>query len=381
MIMDTRGPVRLSGLILFKYNLLDPLTLVSTCATYLLCLVIGRHLSALGFLTLFASIIWLFQRHIESYRSFRVTRRWVRALERDEELVSAFLAVNFIDDCKPARAVERHVDTYLWINRIINFFWPYLSHVVHHELNEFLAQSGSLAQSRVGLKRFLYALVRQLDANILAIEHCELGARAPFIKSLVVSNEGARNKTMVYDLDLAYEGNMNMSFICRYCCCCSSQVGFKDVFVHLKSRLMIGPIISEVPSVEAIAFSLLEQPAFGYKGIALVELAELKVAKRSIDRLIKDHLLYPKQIRLTAAELQAKMKERERSALEAAQQVARDGGSGGEFEEVSASPVGRPALGARILAQLAYFACICSNGCLRCCCQQERRRASERQGC
>lgn len=367
MTMRLQGPVRLSGVTLLKKNLLDPVIYIATSLTYLFCLAIGRHLSTVSFFVLFMGITWLIQRHIEAYRSFRITRKWTRTLEGDENFVHAFLLANFSNDYKSHRLPDHQTDTYLWINKIVNYFWPYLAHVVHHELNEFLAHPSLLMPGNVGLKRFIYAFIRQIDANIFAIEHCELGARAPFIKSLIVFDEGAKDKTLIYDLDLAYEGNMNMSFVCRYCCCCSSRMGFKDVFVHLRSRLMIGPIEEDKALIDAVSFSLLELPAFGYKGIALVELAELRMARRSINRLIKDHLLHPKQVRLTMAEL-------ERKLFGADERVVAESGPSCEDDLLT---LRRPPLTSRILARLTCLTCMCSNSCLRFC-QRERVRLAER---
>jgi hypothetical protein len=276
------------------------------------------------------------------------------------------------------------LDTYRWVNKMINFFWPYLSHVVHHELNEFLANSRAMARDGVGLKRLLYAFVKQVDANILAIERCELGSNAPYIKSIHVLDEvkpsDGKKSSLVYDLDLIYEGNMNISFICRYFCCCNSRLGLKDVFVHLSSRLIVGPIDSTKPTIEKFSFSLLKLPKFGYKGIALVELAELRLAKRSINRLIREHLLYPKTISLTLENLLESIKTRQQEEARQVSHPLRPVLSSIETSHNNNNCNNEEQLPwtTRLVARLLFCTCMCSNLCLRFCQDEKLNRDSQR---
>lgn len=376
-----QSEARLSSATLFKKNLLDPVIYISTSATYILCHLFARHASPATFLVIFGCLYWLLNRHIEAYRSFAVTRRWVRILETRGQAMDSFLGTFYA--CEPdisrdsltrRQDISHHQpsrDSFDWINKIISIFWPYLSHVVHHELNEFLRTSSALVRNQVGLKRLLYAFVQQIDANILAIEHCELGARAPFIKSLMVYDPIEQAKaSLVYDLDLAYEGNMSIVFICRYFCCCSSRMGLRDVFVHLKSRLALGPIDSAKPALEGISFSLLELPEFGYKGIALVELTQLKLAKRSINRLIREHVLYPKCVSIKMSEMEAKMKENAKAKAQQAKKKSTpdDQRAPNESSAINEQTgmTARLPWGTRLLARMMYFTCMCSNCCLRC---------------
>lgn len=402
--MVKREPVRVPGVILFERNLLDPVLLISTCIIYLFCcIILPSDASFVTFLVIFSLLCGLFNYHLESYRSFIRIRKCVRSLELDDKPALKDFLSSHLRYLKPGHVFEHPTggletafaaqqsetlenqqkalaknDTYRWANKMINFFWPYLSHVVHHELNEFLANSRSLVRTSVGLKRLLYAFFRQVDANILAIEHCELGSNAPHIKSIHVLDEGkdddASKRSLIYDLDLVYEGNMNISFICRYFCCCNSRLGLKDVFIHLSSRFIIGPIDSRRPSIEKFSFSLLKLPKFGYKGIALVELAELRIAKRSINRLIKEHILFPKVVSLTLEDLIENIKARQQ---EQAQQIVNQPGRIGSSQDNDQRTEQLPWT-TRILARLMFCTCMCSNFCLRCCQEEKLNRDSQR---
>jgi hypothetical protein len=400
--MVKQEPVRVSGAILFERNLLDPVQLISTSVIYLFCcIMLASDASYVKFLVIFSLFCGLFNYHLESYRSFERIRRSVYTMESaDKPALRAFLSSHlryvrpvhifehptdgFTDaftSPKVNSSDDQHTtaknDTYRWVNKMMKFFWPYLSHVVHHELNNFLVNSRGLARSKGGLKRLLYAFFKHVDANIMAIEHCELGTNAPCIKRIHVEDErrdglGLR-RSLIYDLDLNYEGNMNIALICRYCCCCTSRLGLKDVFVHLNSRLILGPIDSRFPSIERISYSLLKLPKFGYKGIALVELAELRLAKRSINRLIKEHLLYPTTISIDLKNLVNKLGKR--------QETVEDLHQPGRIESSNENQNNQPEYipwHTRFVARLMYSACICTNFCLRFC-QDERLNQESRR--
>lgn len=402
--MAKQEPVRLSGVLLFERNLLDLALLISTSSIYLFCCAtLNTDGSFVKFVAVFSSLCTLFNYHLESYRSFKTIRKCVHSLEADDKpALRAFLS-SHLRYLKPGHVFEypgdktefvlesrkcdefnnqKHPvkqDTYRWANKIIGFFWPYLSHVVHHELNEFLARSKVLATTEVGLKRMLYAFVKQVDANILSIERCELGSNAPYIKSIHVSDERQDKdnpkRSLVYDLDLIYEGNMNISFICRYFCCCDSRLGLKDVFVHMSSRLIVGPIDDQAAMIEKFSFSLLSLPRFGYKGIALVELARLKIARRSLNRLIKEHLLFPRRVSIATEDLLANTKKRQQEVLQeaATNQPGQMGTSNDSARGSQPSP-----WTTRLVARLMLGTCLCSNWCLNIC-QEERLNLDSRR--
>lgn len=411
--MVQHEPVRLSSVLLFGRNLLDPINLISTCAIYLLCnIILARSVSLVIFLLLFSLCCWLFHCHLESYRSFRLVKRYIKSLEaNDGPALKSFLA-NHLRYIYPNYAFEHPtsavvvprstiqsnlfrnkiklvvvaptaqanpIDSYRWANKMISFFWPYLSHVVHHELNEFLRNSSMLVRNAIGLKRFFFAFLRQVDANIIAVEHCELGSNAPYIKNIHVLDEDQDDETrgsLVYDLDLVYEGNMNISFICRYFGCCNSRLGLKDVFVHLSPRIIIGPIDHRVPTIKQFSLSLLTLPKFGYKGIALVELAELKLARRSINRAIKDHLLYPKTISMTLEEIVEIIRNRRRQQEQQQVHEANENRPG-VLDDQSESL--RLPWTTRLVARLMFCTCICSNYCLRFCQEEKLLNESSRR--
>lgn len=417
-ILNSAEPYRVSGYALFKRNLLDPTLHTSVCIVYLLSKLLTRNSNQLSFVVLFIFIFALINHHIESYRSFVIVEKSVNKLSNDYELRKKFLSTHLgydprskrnkqaLDDgriemhklektsasqstgqhrqqrrqghessrmatalpmVEPETIDEQTKDSFRWINRIIIFFWPYLSHLIHFELNEFFKdkiESGSMARSEEGTKRLFYAIIRQLDTNVLVIEKCQLGAQTPLIRNLSATegtitpppDAGKRvakktkkptkskrmvdlmglktvmsdlmsprseqqsigsdektnykqddHKTLVYNFDLVYNGDMDISVIYRYFCCCSSRVGLKDIFLHFNIQITLGPIRDEMPFIDEVSFTLLELPDFGYKGIALAELTELKIVKKLINRIIRDHLLHPRKVTVSLRELFAKL--------------------------------------------------------------------------
>lgn len=365
-------------------------------------------------------------------------------------------------------------DSFHWMNRIIKFFWPYLSHVIHYELNEFFREeidSGNLARSNEELKRLFYAILKQLDTNILVIERCQLGNQAPIIKDLSVSEEenslddkysieedkfiapgvevaggyqdtvsvktnklslrrgkvrnnkdkipgkqtsriesnnkqvgqkqqpeqqqstNKRGKLLVYNVNLEYNGDINIAIIYKYFCCLSSRFGLKDIFLHFKLRFILGPIKENIPFIDQVSFTLLELPEFGYKGIALAELAELKIVRSVINRLITKNLLYPRLVSVSLHELLDTLingpKTREqRKELKLRQQRKAENRAKKNLPESDGSrDKAEVSIWTRLYANTLLLGCICSNFLLRSCQStttddqsEEMGRAVERRG-
>lgn len=435
-IANSAEPHRVSSFNLLIWNLLDPTRHICTCILFLLCRYIVGETLSLSFLLLFASLIFVVNRHIDSYRSFVAINESVERLSSDYKLRKVFLGTHLGYDPKrrihvnqmqadasnlakresqtrpPEKIVsverpelidDKFIDSFHWINKIIAFFWPYLSHLIHFELNQFFRdqiESGSLGRSKDSLERLYYAILRQFNTNVLAIERCQLGDQSPFIKNLAcfrgnmitenrledvknatkvlvgatksvkiaktnqVHKRSPLGSTLVLNIDLEYNGDMDLSVIYRYLCCCSSRLGLKDVFLHFQLQIVFGPIKQDIPFIDQVSFTLLEKPEFGYKGIALVELAELRLVRNIINRLIADYLLYPRIVTVELSQLMGALingppvsAEWERNKAKLEESRRRTGGS---------SEPDVPLL-TRLTAKALLFGLCCSNFCLRSC--------------
>lgn len=363
---------------------------ITTIFSYLVARLAVQGLIA--FLIVFAIVFAIINYHIESYRRFQLVRAASDTLTNDDLQRQLFLLACM--EHNPLRSKKIHKeeqkrDTFRWINKIIATLWPYLSSVIHQELNEFFREqlrTGSLSRSTSGSKRLFYAILHQLDTNISSIEHCQLGDQWPIINDLRIMESSTqtlieghkvkskaalvrkKGKVLVCDIDLHYNGDMNLSVIYKYFCCCSSRFGLKDIFLHFKPRFVFGPISRRSPFIEEMALTLLQQPKFGYKGIALVELAELRLIRRMIYRLISEHVLQP---RVIVIEL-GRVIER---ALNGPPRARLDRSSGGPrrdiielkaTESVQESESTEPPLLTRLTARLLLCSCLCSNLFLRC---------------
>lgn len=367
-VLNSAEPYRVSSYAIFRRNLLDPALHLSVILIYVVCKLLTSN--KLSFLFLFTLIFLLVNHHFESYKSFVGVR-------------------HFISGDKFLKNLERkpRKDSFAWSNRIIAFFWPYLSRLLHQELNDFLKD-----QIEEGL---FYEIM-----DHLIIEKCQLGAQSPQIKNLSASP--GQDKTLVYNLNLVYNGDMNISMIYRYLGCCSSRVGLKDVFLHFNIRLTLGPILERgfvlrkgyIPSVEAIRLTLLELPDFGYKGIALAELAELKIVRKLINRLIRKYLLHPRQVtvelrklieaRLTHADKKTdkltSLSSKKSAAAAAEASSSRIETHPGKIEHSGERPPLSASAGAwtKLRANALICGCLGANFLLRCCqwCGHEQRNVS-----
>lgn len=408
---------RLSCIFLFKQNLCDFQLHIAILACFLVTrLIVGRPCeSVLAFLLVFGVFFYLVNQHMESYRNFKLVRGILETYPPDDVRLLSFLRVCLDRDTQYGRSVrgsldiasslplarqaqvgsavllqplEERQDTFGWLNRIIAFIWPYLSLVVHSELNKFFVKqikSGNLAQSEASSRRLLYAVVKQLDTNISCIEHCELGKQWPIINDLRVTESSTeqlvesnrpktksalsrkKGKVLICDIDLHYNGDVNISIIYKYFCCCSSRFGLKDIFLHFKPRIVLGPIGKRSPFVEELAFTLLQLPKFGYKGIAMVELAELRVVRRLINNLIVEHILQPRVLVVSLG----KLIERHLHGKPISRFSGNKPAASGDIikftkaDENSGSERRQPSFWTNITARMLLCSCMCSNVLLR----------------
>lgn len=419
-IINAAEPLRLSSVYLFQQSFFDSQLQLTVLICYLVTfLMLGNPLSRFCFfLIVFAIIFYLLSNHLESYRNFELVQNLLTTfssgsnqlnslicaclehdpMQRDIEKKSLLYTEYLSEQVQVHKAqridfVGEQPDTFRWLNTIIAFCWPYLSTIVHKELNEFFEtqiKNGTLANSKVGSKRLFYAIIKQLDTNISSIEHFQLGKQSPVINELRVFETSTPNlvdgkslisksaltrkygKVLICDLDLHYNGDVNISVIYKYFCCCSSRFGLKDVFLHFRPRIMIGPIGKRSPFVDELAFTLLQLPKFGYKGIAMVELAELKMMRRMINSLIRNHILQPRVLIfqlgraiesfLEGVEKTPRSRGKPRArcdVIKLAEQVKYHGG------DASKSQQHEPPFWTRMAARLLLCSCICSNFLLR----------------
>lgn len=230
-----------------------------------------------------------------------------------------------------------------------------MSEVIHQKLDEFFRSGSSMA--------------RAIISDVLVIEKCQLGHQTPMIKKLAVVEsssaqpESAPSKRMlVYNMNLVYNGDMVISILYRYLCCCASRVGLKDVFLHFKLQVAAGPL----PNIEQVSFTLLELPDFGYKGIALAELAELRMVRKLINRIIRDHLLHPRKVTLNLRELSESSKRRANKTVGGQSAAEQRQPPGGETT-LPSNVTSRVGFWKRIQTDALICGCMSANFLLRCC--------------
>lgn len=390
---DLTEAYRISGARLFHYHLLDRVFITSVAIAFALCrLVLGSCHSTL-FVLVFSGIVYGLNYHIEAYRSFLSVSRNVEMMMASDRMLQRFI-LSHSESIRPEvphpkLSGQRDVmDSFQWINKSIVFLWPSLSQLIHSQLDEFFekeVRSRSMAHDGRRMVRIIYAMLTQFDSRILTIEKFQLGRQSPEIKYLTVKETNSpesmdlttkrperipvqsrslkrkRKKTskfLVCDAHINYNGNMNLTMICRNSCCFNSRIGLEDVFLNFKFRVLVGPVSRRFPFIRKLSLTLMEKPDYGYKGIALVELAQLKIARRLINRAIKDHMLYPKMLSIDVAEFLSrsrKKSDRSKPVGTSASQLS------------TGQPIKETTWFTRCMARILIRGCMCSNWCLRIC--------------
>ncbi|KAK5863572.1 hypothetical protein PBY51_000595 [Eleginops maclovinus] len=168
-----------------------------------------------------------------------------------------------------------------WLNKILQQAWPFIGQYLEKLLVETIAPS--IRASSIHLQTLSFTKVN-------------LGDKALKVVGVKAHTEHDKRQVML-DLDLSYAGDVEINVeIKKYFC----KAGVKGVQLHGKLRVILEPLIGDVPLVGAITIFFIRKPKLDINWTGLTNLLDIPGLNAMSDTMIMDaiasHLVLPNRL-------------------------------------------------------------------------------------
>ncbi|XP_041766935.1 extended synaptotagmin-2 isoform X1 [Anopheles merus] len=205
------------------------------------------------------SVAWLITPVIlsvarESWRKTNDTRRSVAkasALANDKEVILARL------HDLPAWVFFPDVERCEWLNRILKQVWPNANFYAKNLIKESIEPN--IQQALAGYK-----------LNGFKFDRMILGTIPPRIGGVKVYDKNVSRNEIIMDLDLFYAGDCDISFALS-----GLRGGIKDFQIHGTVRVIMKPLISQMPLIGGLQIFFLNNPNIDFNLVGVVDLLDM----------------------------------------------------------------------------------------------------------
>lgn len=205
------------------------------------------------------SVAWLITPVIlsvarEQWRTKNETRRNVAkasALASDKEVILARLGD------LPAWVFFPDVERCEWLNRILKQVWPNANFFAKNLIKESIEPN--IQQALAGYK-----------LNGFKFDRMILGTIPPRIGGVKVYDKNVSRNEIIMDLDLFYAGDCDINFSLS-----GLRGGIKDFQIHGTMRVIMKPLISQMPLVGGLQIFFLNNPNIDFNLVGVVDLLDM----------------------------------------------------------------------------------------------------------
>uniref|UniRef100_A0A182JSB2 Synaptotagmin n=1 Tax=Anopheles christyi TaxID=43041 RepID=A0A182JSB2_9DIPT len=205
------------------------------------------------------SVAWLITPVIlsvarESWRKTNDTRRSVAkasALANDKDVILARL------HDLPAWVFFPDVERCEWLNRILKQVWPNANFYAKILIKESIEPN--IQQALAGYK-----------LNGFKFDRMILGTIPPRIGGVKVYDKNVSRNEIIMDLDLFYAGDCDISFALS-----GLRGGIKDFQIHGTVRVIMKPLISQMPLIGGLQIFFLNNPNIDFNLVGVVDLLDM----------------------------------------------------------------------------------------------------------
>ncbi|XP_053670996.1 extended synaptotagmin-2 isoform X1 [Anopheles nili] len=205
------------------------------------------------------SVAWLITPVIlsvarESWRKTNDTRRAVAkasALANDKDVILARL------HDLPAWVFFPDVERCEWLNRILKQVWPNANFYAKNLIKESIEPN--IQQAMAGYK-----------LNGFKFDRMILGTIPPRIGGVKVYDKNVSRNEIIMDLDLFYAGDCDISFALS-----GLRGGIKDFQIHGTVRVIMKPLISQMPLIGGLQIFFLNNPNIDFNLVGVVDLLDM----------------------------------------------------------------------------------------------------------
>ncbi|XP_058061694.1 extended synaptotagmin-2 isoform X3 [Anopheles bellator] len=190
----------------------------------------------------------------ESWRKTNDTRRSVAkasAMANDKDVILARL------HDLPAWVFFPDIERCEWLNKILKQVWPNANFYAKNLIKESIEPN--IQQAMAGYK-----------LNGFKFDRMILGTIPPRIGGVKVYDKNVSRNEIIMDLDLFYAGDCDISFALS-----GLRGGIKDFQIHGTVRVIMKPLISQMPLVGGLQIFFLNNPNIDFNLVGVVDLLDM----------------------------------------------------------------------------------------------------------
>ncbi|CRK99214.1 CLUMA_CG012486, isoform B [Clunio marinus] len=205
----------------------------------------------------------------EQYRSQHEIRRAVAkasATSSDKEVILARL------NDLPAWVFFPDIERCEWLNRILKQVWPNANHYTRSLIKDKIEPNVQKALAGYKLNGFKF-------------DRIILGTIPPRIGGVKVYDKNISRNEVIMDLDLFYAGDCDINFVLG-----GMRGGIKDFQVHGTLRIVMKPLISQIPLFGGMQIFFLNNPNIDFNLVGVVDLLDMPGLSDLLRKIIVDQI-------------------------------------------------------------------------------------------
>uniref|UniRef100_A0A8C5MIY3 Extended synaptotagmin 1 n=1 Tax=Leptobrachium leishanense TaxID=445787 RepID=A0A8C5MIY3_9ANUR len=209
----------------------------------------------------------------------------MEALENEEAITSKTIFMSKKE--LPSWVTFPEVEKAEWLNKFLSQMWPFISQYLEKLLTDTIASA--VRSSNTHLSTFYFTKIN-------------MGQKAPKVVGVKAHTELQKNQ-IILDLNISYVGDVEIDVeIKKYFC----KAGVKGVQLHGMLRVILEPLIGDIPIIGAITLFFIRRPMLEINWTGLTNLLDIPGLNVMSDTMIMDiisaYLVLPNRLAIPLAQ-------------------------------------------------------------------------------
>ncbi|KAK5614739.1 hypothetical protein CRENBAI_018701 [Crenichthys baileyi] len=237
------------------------------CLTALLPVYLAGYYRVSTSLLVCGMMVYTGWKHAREAKEERL-RSAMQLLDNDEEYTSMKASKSIRRDL-PAWVNFPDVEKVEWLNKVLQQVWPFVGQYLEKLLKETIAPS-----------------IRGSSAHLqtLSFTKVDMGDKAMKVVGIKAHTENNKGQVLL-DLYISYVGNVEINVeVKRYFC----KAGVKGIQLHGMMRVILEPLIGDVPIVGAVTMFFIRRPKLDINWTGLTNLLDIPGLNVMSDSMIMD---------------------------------------------------------------------------------------------
>ncbi|XP_032359998.1 extended synaptotagmin-2 isoform X3 [Etheostoma spectabile] len=222
-------------------------------------------------------VIFFWWRRITGGKNSRLSRA-LAFFEQEERSIKQGLTTSDLPPWVHFPDIER-VE---WLNKTVKQMWPYICQLVEKLFHETIEPA--VKESNAHLSTFCFSKI-------------DMGEKPLRINGVKVYTENVDKRQIIMDLQISFVGNTEIDVdIKRYYC----KAGIKSIQIHGVLRVVMEPLLSDMPLVGALSVFFLKKPLLDINWTGLTNILDIPGLSDFSEHLIQDiiysYLVLPNRI-------------------------------------------------------------------------------------